>query len=69
MSANLKADDLVHCPSCRKPQDGPAADYVIPGRTGEESKALEECIECYAPFTVLLNAAGEYVVDVADADD
>ena len=69
MSKGLQATDAVHCPSCQKPQFGPAADYVIPGRTGDESRALDECIECYVPFSVLLTATGEYLVEVAEADD
>lgn len=44
-------------------------DYVIPGRTGERSRATDECVECYAVYSVMLTPVGDFVVDVADADD
>jgi hypothetical protein len=68
MSKILKAGDLVDCPKCLKPQEALVEECVIPGRTGERSRATEQCVDCDAYFSVMLTPAGDFVVDLADAD-
>lgn len=69
MSQILKAGAIIHCPHCGEPQDGPVEDYVIPGHTGEKSRATEQCVECGDFYSVMLTPADDFVVEVADDND
>lgn len=66
MTATLKRGDPVNCPHCGELQDDRVEDFVIPGLIGVASEAEEECVECYAPFTVRCVAADLFEVRAKD---
>lgn len=63
MKRKYQLSELIHCPHCKKDQEGPAQDWVIPGRIGTASSAKEQCGYCDKWFSALRNNHGEIEVE------
>jgi hypothetical protein len=65
MSTNYHKGQLIACPHCKKEQEEPVEEYVIPGSVGPASKYQSDCTWCYRDFTVEALADGHFVVEEA----
>ncbi|MYM92611.1 hypothetical protein [Duganella vulcania] len=64
MSRTYKAGEQIACPHCGQLQEDVVEDYVIPGKTGPSSAAVENCFECGDDFEVSYLGDGIYSVKV-----
>ena len=51
-SVTRKGDDAMTCPHCNADMGDPVADFSVPGRRGEISRAEDECGNCDKRFAV-----------------
>jgi len=55
----ITATAPMKCPHCQREQeDGPAGDYVVAGRVGEESRAYDDCVWCDQPYSAIIDSEG-----------
>lgn len=51
------------CPHCLSEQEDNVENYVIPGKTGRASAAVDECWKCNGVFEVVTQADGSFEVE------
>lgn len=61
---DLRPDETMRCPLCKYVFTEQAKDFVVPGRIGLDSEAIEVCPECDSTLHARMTSAGKINVRV-----